>query len=223
LKILRFLSGEREALRELGLNASALPATLTLLSFLIANALALSMLDIKIACSSSTPTNRMVEFVQAKQEILLYIWLIVAISWALSTVLIGRSVARRANMRLRKHQYLIAISSLPLAIAGIVNYIILLVSPGRGITCEGNSWKGLLLIAISEILSYLTSFPPILALIIALASLAWFTYLFYKIHAVTIGLDGKISLKYALAFTSTFIGLILIISILTSIFIVLLQ
>lgn len=223
MNILRILLGEREALRELGLNASALPAALTLLFFLITHALALSLLDIKITCSSSVPTSRMAEFVQAKQAILLYIWLITAISWILSTVLFGRSVARRSSMRVRKHQYLMAFSSLPLAIAGIINYIILLISPGRGITCEGDSWKDLLLTALSEIISYLTSFPPFLALIIALASLTWFTYLSYRIHVITIGLDKKMSLKYALALTSTFIGLILVISILISAFIVLLQ
>ncbi|MDK2372737.1 MAG: hypothetical protein QI197_05105 [Candidatus Korarchaeota archaeon] len=223
MNLLGFLLGKRDELRDLGLNASLLPATVSLLLFLIVDALALSTLGVRIACSSSVMTERVAMFIHVKQLLLLYMWVITAVSWGISSVVSGISVARRARMRLRKYHYLMALCSLPLTIVGVLNTLVLMISPGRVISCEGSTWRGLLLTVFSEIFSYLVSFPPIISLILALASLGWFTYLSYRVHAVTIGLDREDALKYSLKFTSTFVGSIILISVLISIIIVLPQ
>ncbi len=223
MNLLGFLLGKREELRDLGLNASLLPATISLLLFLVVNALALSTLGVRIACSSSVMTERVAMFIHVKQLLLLYMWIITAVSWGISSVVTGISVARRARMRLRKYHYLMALCSLPLTIVGVLNTLVLMISPGRVISCEGSTWRSLLLTVFSEIFSYLVSFPPIISLVLALASLGWFTYLSYRVHAVTIGLERENALKYSLKFTSAFVGSIILISVLISIIIVLLQ
>ena len=223
MNLVGFLLGRREALRDLGLNASLLPAATSFLLFLIVDALALSALGVRIACSSSTMTERVAMFIHVKQLLLLYMWVITAVSWGISSVVSGISVARRARMRLRKYHYLMALCSLPLTIVGILNTLMLMISPGRVIPCEGSTWRDLLVTVFSEIFSYLLSFPPVISLILALASLSWFTYLSYRMHAVTIGLSREDALKYSLRFTLTFIGSIITISILVSVLIVLLQ
>ncbi len=223
MNLLGFLLGKRDELRDLGLNASLLPATVSLLLFLIVDALTLSTLGVRITCSSSVMTERVAMFIHVKQLLLLYMWVITAVSWGISSVVSGISVARRARMRLRKYHYLMALCSLPLTIVGVLNTLVLMISPGRVISCEGSTWRGLLLTVFSEIFSYLVSFPPIISLVLALASLGWFTYLSYRVHAVTIGLDREDALKYSLKFTSTFVGSIILISVLISIIIVLLQ
>jgi len=218
-----FLIGRREALRDLGLNASLLPAAISLLLFLVVDALALSALGVRIACSSSAMTDRVVMFIHVKQLLLLYMWIITAVSWGISSIISGISVAKRAKMRLRKYHYLMALCSLPLTVVGALNTLVLTISPGRVISCEGSTWRGLLMTAFSEIFSYLLSFPPIISLILALGSLGWFTYLSYRVHAVTIGLSREDALKYSLMFTLTFVGSIILISFLISVLIVLLQ
>ncbi len=223
MNLVGFLLGRREALRDLGLNASLLPAATSFLLFLVVDALALSALGVRIACSSSTMTERVAMFIHVKHLLLLYMWVITAVSWGISSVVSGISVARRAKMRLRKYHYLMALCSLPLTIVGILNTLVLMISPGRVIPCEGSTWRGLLVTVFSEIFSYLLSFPPVISLILALASLSWFTYLSYRVHAVTIGLSREDALKYSLRFTLTFVGSIIMISVLISVLIVLLQ
>ncbi len=223
MNLFGFLIGRREALRDLGLNASLLPAAISLLLFLVVDALALSALGVRIACSSSAMTDRVVMFIHVKQLLLLYMWIITAVSWGISSIISGISVAKRAKMRLRKYHYLMALCSLPLTVVGALNTLVLTISPGRVISCEGSTWRGLLMTAFSEIFSYLLSFPPIISLILALGSLGWFTYLSYRVHAVTIGLSREDALKYSLMFTLTFVGSIILISFLISVLIVLLQ
>ncbi len=218
-----FLLGRREALRDLGLNASFLPAALSLLLFLSTDATALSVLGMKIACSSNAMTERVAMFIHVKQMLLLYMWAITAISWGISSGISGISVARRVRMRLRKYHYLMSLCSLPMAIAGALNTVVLLASPGRVISCEGATWRVLLLTALSEIFSYLLSFPPVMALILAILSLGWFTYLSYRVHAITMGLSREEAVKYSLKFTAVFVGSIVLIIIVVSLIIVLLQ
>jgi len=218
-----FLLGRREALRDLGLNASMLPAAISLLLFLVVDALALSVLGVRIACSSSIMTERVAMFIHVKQLLLLYMWVITAVSWGISSAFSGISVARKAKMRLRKYHYLTALCSLPLTIVGIMNTLVLMISPGRVIPCEGSTWRVLLMTVFSEIFTYLLSFPPIISFISALVSLGWFTYLSYRVHTVTIGLRRDDALKYSLRFTLTFVGSIITISTLIAVLIVLLQ
>ncbi len=222
MNLIGFLLGREEDLREIGLNVRPLYSVLAVALFFAFHASSLSMLGARLACSSTAISERVLLFIKAKQILLLYAWVITAVSWGFTSTLIGIRVARRSNMRLRKYHYLMGMCSVPLAISGAVNTIILALSPGRILSCEGNSWKSLLLGTFSEIVSYLSSFPPILSALVTLLSLSWFTYLAFRVYRVSVGLPRVDSFKYSLGFASVFIGLIFLIGFILSLFTVLL-
>ncbi len=222
MKIRDLLLGRREELRDLGLNIHVAYSIVAVFLFLAFHALSLSVLEIRLACSSTIISERVLLFIKAKQLLLLYMWLITAFSWLISSTIIGIKVSRKSNMKLRKHGYLAGICSIPFAIAGIVNTFILMISPGRILNCEGESWKSLLIRAFSEIISYLFSFPPIISTFVTIFSLFWFTYLIYRVYRITLGLSREDSLNYSISFTSLFVGLTLVASLILALIIVLL-
>ncbi len=222
MKLQNLLLGRRKELRDLGLNVHVVYSILAVSLFLAFHALSLSVLEIRLACSSTVISERILLFIKAKQLLLLYMWLITAFSWFISSTIIGIKVARKSNMKLRKHSYLAGICSIPFAIAGIVNTFILTVSPGRILNCGGESWKSLLFRTFSEIISYLLSFPPVISTFVTIFSLFWFTYLVYRVYRITLGLPRKDSLNYSISFTSLFVGLIFIASLILALIIVLL-
>ncbi len=222
MKLRDLLIGRREELRDLGLNAHITYSLVAVSLFLAFHALSLSILEIRLTCSSTVISERILLFIEAKQLLLLYMWLITALSWLISSTIIGIKVSRKSNMKLRKHSYLAGICSIPFAIAGIMNTFILAISPGRILSCEGGSWRSLLFRTLSEIVSYLLSFPPIISTFVTIFSLFWFTYLIYRIYRITLGLPRGNSLNYSISLTSLFVGLILIASLILALIIVLL-
>ncbi len=222
MKLLDLLLGRREVLRDLGLNIHVAHSLIAVSLFLAFHALSLSVLEIRLACSSTVVTERVILFIKAKQTLLLFMWLITAFSWLISSTIVGIKVTKRSNMKLRKHTYLAGICSLPFAIAGAINTFVLTVSPGRILNCEGRSWKSLIFRTFSEMVSYLISFPQVISTLITVISLLWFTYLIYRVYRITLGLSRGDSLNYSLGFTFLFVGLIIIASLISALLIVLL-
>ncbi len=223
ITVISFLLGRKESLKEMRLNERLSYALLTIFLFLITHAMALSVLGLKIACSSSEFTKYIMLFIKAKQALVLYFWLITAISWTVSLVVIGRRVTSRFNILMRKYISFKGICSFPFVIAGFVNTIVLSLSPGRVLNCEGSSWRELLFRVVSEFVSYLLTMPAAISTFVTFLSLVWFTYLSYRVYRGVIGAGRKDSLVYSLGFTLLFLGLIISISALLSIMLILPQ
>jgi len=222
MRLVGFLLGREEDLKHVGLNARLLTSSLALGIFLLFHASSLSLLGTRLFCSSSTVSERVILFIEVKQSLLLYMWLITAVSWAISSTAVGILVIRKVSMRLRKFHYRMGMCSLTLALPSALTAMVLGLSPGRVIDCEGSSWKELLIRVFSEIMSYLASFPPVISVLVTLGSLVWFTYLAFRIYRVTLGLPRREALRYSLGFTGIFVGLIFLISLLSALLIVLL-
>lgn len=221
--IINFLLGRKESLKEIQLNERLSYSLLTIFLFLVTHAMALSVLGLKIACSSSELTEYVMLFIKAKQSLVLYFWVITAVSWTISLVIVGRRVTSKFNILMRKYVSFKGICSFPFVIAGFVNTIVLGLSPGRVLNCEGGSWRELLFRVISEFGSYILTMPAAISTFITFLSLIWFAYLSYRIYREVIGAERKDSLIYSIGFTLLFLGFIISISALLSIMLILPQ
>ncbi|MEM2811137.1 MAG: hypothetical protein QW187_04835 [Candidatus Korarchaeum sp.] len=205
MRILGLLLAREEDLRRFGMDLDPLSSLISLFLFLTFNATSLILLDLKISCSSEVVDERIRAFLEVKNLLAIYSWLIIASSWILTVALFTRVVPVKLNMRPRKYFYVTSNCSIIYAIIGGLNTFILIVSQGRIISCEGSGWKDLLLKLFQEIIGYFLSSPTILVPILSLLSTIWFTLILFKVHHISLGMSKLESLYYSLGFTFTFI------------------
>lgn len=205
MRILGLLLAREEDLRRFGMDLDPLSSLISLFLFLTFNATSLILLDLKISCSSEVVDERIRAFLEVKNLLAIYSWLIIASSWILTVALFTRVVPVKLNMRPRKYFYVTSNCSIIYAIIGGLNTFILIVSQGRIISCEGSGWKDLLLKLFQEIIGYFLSSPTILVPILSLFSTIWFTLILFKVHHISLGMSKLESLYYSLGFTFTFI------------------
>ncbi|MEM1984309.1 MAG: hypothetical protein QXW76_03545 [Candidatus Korarchaeum sp.] len=217
MRILGLLLAREEDLRRFGMDLDPLSSLISLFLFLTFNATSLILLDLKISCSSEVVDERIRAFLEVKNLLAIYSWLIIASSWILTVALFTRVVPVKLNMRPRKYFYVTSNCSIIYAIIGGLNTFILIVSQGRIISCEGSGWKDLLLKLFQEIIGYFLSSPTILVPILSLLSTIWFTLILFKVHHISLGMSKLESLYYSLGFTFTFIlmSAMLILSVVT--------
>ncbi|MEM0191655.1 MAG: hypothetical protein QXJ48_00720, partial [Candidatus Korarchaeum sp.] len=151
MRILGLLLAREEDLRRFGMDLDPLSSLISLFLFLTFNATSLILLDLKISCSSEVVDERIRAFLEVKNLLAIYSWLIIASSWILTVALFTRVVPVKLNMRPRKYFYVTSNCSIIYAIIGGLNTFILIVSQGRIISCEGSGWKDLLLKLFQEI------------------------------------------------------------------------
>ncbi|MEM0036586.1 MAG: hypothetical protein QXU23_00345 [Candidatus Korarchaeum sp.] len=205
MRILGLLLAREEDLRRFGMDLDPLSSLISLFLFLTFNATSLILLDLKISCSSEVVDERIRAFLEVKNLLAIYSWLIIASSWILTVALFTRVVPVKLNMRPRKYFYVTSNCSIIYAIIGGLNTLILIVSQGRIISCEGSGWKDLLLKLFQEIIGYFLSSPTILVPILSLFSTIWFTLILFRVHHISLGMSKLESLYYSLGFTFTFI------------------
>ncbi|MEM0016854.1 MAG: hypothetical protein QXH90_00185 [Candidatus Korarchaeum sp.] len=205
MRILGLLLAREEDLRRFGMDLDPLSSLISLFLFLTFNATSLILLDLKISCSSEVVDERIRAFLEVKNLLAIYSWLIIASSWILTVALFTRVVPVKLNMRPRKYFYVTSNCSIIYAIIGGLNTFILIVSQGRIISCEGSGWKDLLLKLFQEIIGYFLSSPTILVPILSLFSTIWFTLILFRVHHISLGMSKLESLYYSLGFTFTFI------------------
>ncbi|MEM2218870.1 MAG: hypothetical protein QXO55_01945 [Candidatus Korarchaeum sp.] len=205
MRILGLLLAREEDLRRFGMDLDPLSSLISLFLFLTFNATSLILLDLKISCSSEVVDERIRAFLEVKNLLAIYSWLIIASSWILTVALFTRVVPVKLNMRPRKYFYVTSNCSIIYAIIGGLNTFILIVSQGRIISCEGSGWKDLLLKLFQEIIGYFLSSPTILVPILSLLSTIWFTLILFRVHHISLGMSKLESLYYSLGFTFTFI------------------
>ncbi len=205
MRTLGFLLGTEEDLRNLGMNLDPLISIISLFLFLTFNATSLGLLNLKLSCSTGALDDRVRAFLEIKNLLAIYSWFIISLSWILTVALFTRIVPVKLKMRARKYFYMISSCSLIYAIIGGINTIILLLSQGRIIPCEGSGWRELLLTFFREILYHFLSFPNVLIPILSLLSVLWFTIILFRVHHVTLGMSKLESLYCSLGFTSAFI------------------
>ncbi|MEM4581730.1 MAG: hypothetical protein QW092_05140 [Candidatus Korarchaeum sp.] len=217
MRILGLLLAREEDLRRFGMDLDPLSSLISLFLFLTFNATSLILLDLKISCSSEVVDERIRAFLEVKNLLAIYSWLIIASSWILTVALFTRVVPVKLNMRPRKYFYVTSNCSIIYAIIGGLNTFILIVSQGRIISCEGSGWKDLLLKLFQEIIGYFLSSPTILVPIITMISTIWLTLILFKVHHISLGMSKLESLYYSLGFTFTFIlmSAMLILSVVT--------
>ena len=207
MSILGFLSGREEELKSFGMNLDPIYSMISLLLFFIFNATSLLLLQLKISCSSAILDDRVRAFLDAKGFLFLNSWVFIALSWFLTVALFSRYVPRELNMRRRKYFYLISNCSIIYAIVGGLNTIILMILPGRIISCEGAGWKELLSRFSGEMIDYLFSFPNSIPTILSLLSIIWFSWILFRIHRISFGMNRYKSFLYSVGFTLVFISI----------------
>jgi hypothetical protein len=205
LSIPGFLLGRREDLRSFGMNLDPIYSIISLLLFFTFNATSLLLLQLKISCSSVFLDDRVRAFLEVKGSLFLYSWALIALSWFFTVALFSRYVPKELNMRRRKYFYLISNCSIIYAIVGGINTIILAILPGRIISCEGTGWKDLISKFSAEMIDYLFSFPNFIFPILSLISIIWFSWILYRIHRISFGMNSYKSLLYSAGFTLIFI------------------
>lgn len=204
MRVLGFLMAREEELRSFGMNLDPLTSILSLFLFMTFNATSLALLNLKVSCSIGVVDEGIQAFLHVKNLLAVYSWLIIAFSWTLTVALFTRVVPARLKMRSRKYFYMASSCSMVYAIVGGLNTIILSLSQGRIISCEGFGWREILLRFSLEVLDYLLSFPIVLVPILSLLSNAWFTLLLFKVHRISLGMGRIGSIRYSLGFTLTF-------------------
>lgn len=204
MKLISFLLGREESLKSFGMSPEPMYSILSLLLFLVFNAASIVMLELKITCSTELISDKVRAFLEIKSSLSLYSWLIISLSWLFSCLLFINVVPARLSMRRRKYFYILGGCSVVYALSGGINTLLLLILPGRIISCEGIYWKDLLLKFLGETLNHFSTFPNSLVPLISAISIFWFTFLFYRIHRVSFGLSKRDSLLYSVGFTLIF-------------------
>lgn len=210
MKPLGFLIGREDSLKSFGMSLEPLYSILSLILFLAFNATSIMMLGLKVTCSSELVNSSVRGFLEIKSYLSLYSWLIIFLSWLLSSIIFLRLAPSKLSMRKRKYFYVLSSCSSVYAISGGINTFLLAVLPGRIVSCEGGNWRDLLLMFFSETLDHFSAFPNILVPAIAIASVTWFTYLLFRIHRISFGLSISDSLFFSLGFTFVFLFLSII-------------
>jgi len=207
LSILGFLLGREEDLRSFGMNLDPIYSLISLLLFFTFNATSLLLLQLKISCSSVVLDDRVRAFLEVKGSLFIYSWALISLSWFLTVALFSRYVPKELNMRRRKYFYLISNCSIIYAIVGGLNTIILAILPGRIISCEGTEWRDLLSRFSVEMMDYLFSFPNSVFPILSLISIIWFSWILFRVHRISFGMNLYKSFLYSIGFTIIFISL----------------
>ncbi|MCS7102644.1 MAG: hypothetical protein NZ992_02030 [Candidatus Korarchaeum sp.] len=205
MRILGLLLVREEDLRSFGMDLDPLSSLISLFLFLTFNATSIVLLDLKISCSSGVLDERIQAFLEIKNLLAVYSWLIITLSWVLTVAIFTRIVPIKLKMRARKYFYITSSCSIVYVITGGLNTLILIFSQGRIISCEISGWKDLLPKFLQETLSYLLSFPSVLVPALSLLSIIWFTLVLFKVHQISLGMSKLESFYYSLGFTSAFI------------------